>query len=159
MQVKGHLQDNELELSDVIRMHPVLGCLTNETTLASSSSTVAFHGVAPCSYDIIQLRKLHDIRVVVVLEERLGLQSSRENRLEHPSGLFLPHELAPSSCLPGLQTHVVLLDNLLEPSVVQLDELGQVVNVCDDIAEVLLQHHELLFSWSIITRARSNRTS
>src|SRR5271156_2445333 len=33
--------------------------------------------------------ELHNIRIVVILEERLGLQSSGKDGLKHPSGLFL----------------------------------------------------------------------
>mgnify|MGYP000901296339 CR=1 FL=1 len=41
-------------------------------------------------------------------------------------------------------THVVLLDDLLEAGVVEAGELGQVVHVGDDVAQVLLEQHEVL---------------
>ena len=43
-----------------------------------------------------------------------------------------------------LFAYVVLLDDLLEARVVQLRELGQVVHVCDDVAQVLLEQVEVL---------------
>lgn len=42
------------------------------------------------------------------------------------------------------QTYVMLLDDLLEARVVQLGELGQVVDICDDVAEVLFEQLEVL---------------
>ena len=44
---------------------------------------------------------------------------------------------------------VVFLDDLLEARVVQLGELGQVMNVGDDIREVFFQEFILHFGWSL----------
>lgn len=41
-------------------------------------------------------------------------------------------------------THIMLLDDLLEACVVQLGELGQVMHVGDDVAQVLLQQVKVL---------------
>jgi hypothetical protein len=39
----------------------------------------------------------------------------------------------------GRSTNVVLFDNLLEARVVELGELGEVVHICDDVAQVFLE--------------------
>jgi hypothetical protein len=38
----------------------------------------------------------------------------------------------------------MLLDNLLEASIIELHKLREVVDICNDITEVLLEHHEIL---------------
>lgn len=43
-----------------------------------------------------------------------------------------------------MSTHVMLLDDLLEARVVELREAGQVVDVGDDVAQVLLEQVEAL---------------
>jgi len=48
-----------------------------------------------------------------------------------------------------MKAHIVLLDNFLEASVVELDELGQIMHVGDDVAQILLEQHELFFGRSI----------
>ena len=44
----------------------------------------------------------------------------------------------------------MLLDNLLKPGIVDLHELGQIMNVRNNIPQILLEHHELLLSWGIV---------
>lgn len=46
-------------------------------------------------------------------------------------------------------TYVVFLDDLLEARVVQLSELGQIVDVSDDVAEVGLEEEEIFVSRTI----------
>lgn len=67
-----YLQDDKLELCDIVWMYPVLGRLTNEATLASTSCTVTLHRIASGSNNIIQLRELHNICIVIILKEGLG---------------------------------------------------------------------------------------
>lgn len=43
----------------------------------------------------------------------------------------------------------MLLDNLLEASIIQLGESGKIVDVGNDIAQVFLQQHEILFKGDI----------
>lgn len=50
-------------------------------------------------------------------------------------------------------THVVLLDDLVEARVVELHKLGEVVDIGDDVAQVLLQQHELLFAGAVLAQA------
>jgi hypothetical protein len=45
--------------------------------------------VATSSDDIIELRQLDDVGIIVVLEERLGLEPGSEDGLEHPLCAFL----------------------------------------------------------------------
>lgn len=47
----------------------------------------------------------------------------------------------------------MLLDNLVEASIVDLDELGEVVDIGNNIAQVLLQQHELLLAGTRLTQA------
>jgi hypothetical protein len=44
----------------------------------------------------------------------------------------------------------MLLDDLVEASVVQLHELGQVVHIGDDIAEVLFEQHKVLLARALL---------
>jgi hypothetical protein len=46
----------------------------------------------------------------------------------------------------------VLLDDLVETRIVQLDKLGQVVHVGDQVVEVLLQQNELLLGGAFLPR-------
>ena len=70
-------------------MYPVLCSLPYEVLLPSTCSTVSFDGVPSCADQVVQLRKLHDRIVIVVLEERLALESRGEYWLEMPRSLFL----------------------------------------------------------------------
>jgi hypothetical protein len=88
-ETKTDLQDEELQFRDVIRMHPIFGCLSNEIALASTSRTVALDWITPRSHDIKQSREFDNIRIIVILEEGAFLESSCERRLENPSGFFL----------------------------------------------------------------------
>ena len=83
------LQYDELQLCNVIRVHPVFRCLPDEVLLAPSSCTVTFDRVSPRSHQVVKLRELDNERIVVVFEERLGLQSCSEDWLEMPLCLFL----------------------------------------------------------------------
>jgi len=47
----------------------------------------------------------------------------------------------------------VLLDDLVEARVVELDKLGEVVDVGDDIAQVLLEQHKLLLAGPFLAEA------
>ncbi len=53
----------------------------------------------------------------------------------------------------GLATHIVLLDDLVEASIVELDELGEVVDVGNDVAQVLLEQDELLLAGAVLAEA------
>jgi hypothetical protein len=46
----------------------------------------------------------------------------------------------------------MLLDDLLKARVVELGELGQIVHVGDDVAQVLLQQLKVLFRWAVVCR-------
>ena len=83
------LQYDELQLCNVIRVHPVFGRLPDEVLLASSGGSVTFDRVSPRSYKIVELRELDNEGVIVVLEERFCLQSCGEDWLEVPLCLFL----------------------------------------------------------------------
>lgn len=54
--------------------------------------------------------------------------------------------------LVNIATYVVLLNNLLEPSVVQLGEFGEIVDVGNDIAENLFELQEIL----VVGRGHTN---
>lgn len=83
------LQDDELQLRNVIRMHPVFGCLPDEVLLAPSSCTVAFDRISSGSDQVVKLRELDNECIVVVLEERFCFQPRSEDWLEMPLCLFL----------------------------------------------------------------------
>ncbi len=129
-------------------MYPVFCRISNKVALTSTSSAVALNRIAPRPNNIIQPRELHNIGIVVVLEEWLGLQSCSKNWLELPPGLFL-QQSAPNNLFLEM-TYIVLFDDLLESGVVKLHEFGKVVDICNNVAEIFLQHHELLFGRHIL---------
>jgi hypothetical protein len=59
-------------------------------------------------------------------------------------------------CFPTTaQTHIMLLNDLPEPSVIQLRELCQIMHVRNDIREVLFQQHKLVFRGNCIAMSSS----
>ena len=46
---------------------------------------------------------------------------------------------------------IVLLEDLLESSVVELCKFGQVMYIGYDVAQVLLEEHEVLLGWALLT--------
>lgn len=83
------LQYDELQLCNIIWVYPVFGRLPDEVLLASSSCTVTFDRVSPCSYKVVEPRKLDNEFIVVVFEEGFCFQSCGEDWLEVPLCLFL----------------------------------------------------------------------
>ena len=63
-----------------------------------------------------------------------------------PRGKFLDSDTLLALVGPGRtkQTHIVLLNNLLEASVVQLCIFGEVVHICYHVADFLFQQHEIV---------------
>ena len=66
------LQNDELQLCDIVCMHPVFGGLPYKILLPAPRSTIAFDWISPCADKVIQLRQLNDEGIVVVLEKRFG---------------------------------------------------------------------------------------
>ena len=64
------LQDDELELGDVVRVHPVLGRLTDEVLLLTTSTRITSGRVSARSHLIVELGEVDHSNIVVVLEER-----------------------------------------------------------------------------------------
>ena len=83
------------------------------------------------------------------MEEGLALEAGGEDRLESPTGVFL-RRVSVNWCLWRLVTYVMLLDDLLETRVVQLSELGQVVNISNDVAQIFLQQVKVLLERILI---------
>ena len=124
-------------------MYPVFGRLPDEVLLASSSCTVTFDRVSPCSYKVVEPRELDNELIVIVLEERFCFQSCGEDWLEVPLCLFL-HSVSIGSChARGVKVlnrpHVMLFNNLLKASIVQLREFCQIVHIGNDITQILFQ--------------------
>jgi hypothetical protein len=64
------LQDDELELGDVVRVHPVLGRLADEVLLLAASAGVTNGWVSARPHLIVELGEVDHSNIVVVLEER-----------------------------------------------------------------------------------------
>jgi hypothetical protein len=142
------LKNEKLQLSNIVRMDPVFRCLSNEVALAATRRAVALDWVTSRPNDVKEPRKLHNIRIVVVLEERAFLQPRCKSRLEDPTSFFL--QLLALLPRRGRRTHIMLLDNLLESGVIDLHKLGEIMHIRNDIAQILLQHHELLLSRGVV---------
>lgn len=74
------LQDNELQLGDIVGVHPVLGSLSDEVLLAATGRGVALGGISPGPDQIIKPRQLDNKRIVIVLKERLCIEPCRKDR-------------------------------------------------------------------------------
>ena len=70
-------------------MDPVFRGLPDEILLGAASSGISFDGVALGPDQIVQLGQLHHERIVVIFEERFGIETRRKNGPKLPSGLFL----------------------------------------------------------------------
>jgi len=115
-------------------VYPVLCGLTNKVLLATTCRRVTLDGTTSCPHVIVDLGKLDNEVVIVVLEEWLCIESGREQRFELRFGMSL----------------VVLLDNLLETSVVELDKFGQVVDIGDNVGQVFLEEIKVFFARRIL---------
>ena len=70
-------------------MDPVLCCLADEVLLAATCSTIARDWMSSGTHQIIELGKLDDEGIIIILEEGFRFQPSREDRFEMPLCLFL----------------------------------------------------------------------
>lgn len=126
--------------------NPVFRGISDEILLAATCCRVTFRRATACTHQVIESGELDNQSIVVVLPERFGTKPSREDRLEMPQGKFLSGRQLPASRIPRTScTHVVLLDNLLKSSVIQLRKLCQVVYIRNNVAQVLFQQHEIFF--------------
>jgi hypothetical protein len=83
------LQDDQLQFGDVIPVNPVFGCLTNKVLLVSTSGRIALDRVTLSTDKVVQLGEIDHKGIVVVLEERLGIEAGSKDRFEVPLRLFL----------------------------------------------------------------------
>jgi hypothetical protein len=71
-------------------MHPVLGSLPNKCTLVPSRARVTLDGMTPSAYQIVQLGKLDDESIPIVLVEWPFLEVVLDKCwFQGESGLFL----------------------------------------------------------------------
>lgn len=119
-------EDDELELGDVVGVDPVFSGLAYEILLCSTCGTVTLGRITSGADKIVEAGQGDNEGIVVVLEEGFRFQSRGKRGSEMPAGLF-----------------VMLLDDLLEASIVELCVLGQVMHVGNDVAQVLLQEQEV----------------
>lgn len=138
--VFADLQYNEFQFRDVIRVNPILCGLTDKILLTSSRGAVAFDWVPSSPHEIVKLGELDDEGIIIVAEKRLRFQSGGEDGLEAPQLLFLYLPFSNSAshgqflCVNSvLGTHIMLLDDFLEACIVELRELGQVMNIGNNI--------------------------
>lgn len=135
-------------------MHPILGRLTNEVLLTASCRAIPLDWVAPRPNLVVELRELDDEFVVVVVEERFCPESGGEDGFEVPRREFLeifqPLALTAVVMPLGSSTDIVLLDNLLEAGIIELGELGHIMHVGNDVAQIFLEQHKILLGGAII---------
>ncbi len=132
------LKYNEFQFRDVIRVNPILCGLTDKILLTASRGAVAFDWVSSSPHEIVELGELDDKGIIIVAEKRLRFQSGSEDGFEAPRFLFLYLPFSNSASLflcvnSVLGTHIVLLDDFLEACIVELRELGQVMNIGNNI--------------------------
>ncbi|KAL1835323.1 hypothetical protein VTK73DRAFT_5773 [Phialemonium thermophilum] len=91
------LEDDQLELGHVVRVHPVLRRLADEAALAAAGGAVALDRVPSRPHEVVQLGELDHGRVVVLLVERLRLEPGFEDGFQLPSRHFLSEGRASQS--------------------------------------------------------------
>jgi hypothetical protein len=92
-----NLENDQFQLGDVIRMYPVLGCLSHKVLLSTTCRRVTLDRVTLGSDQVIEPGKFHDERVVIVFEKWLGIQSGSKHWLQIPPCLFLCESSAQQS--------------------------------------------------------------
>lgn len=151
------LEDDEFKLGDVVGVDPVLCGLSDKAGLGATGGGVALDGVASGSDEIVELGQLDDGGVVVFFVKGLGLESGVEGRSQVPAGLFLYFGKWLASSLEWtwdvLFSYIVLLDDFVKAGIVELDKLGQVVDVGNDVGQVLLEQDKLFLAWAVLTKA------
>lgn len=70
-------------------MNPVFGRLADKVLLTASGGRITLDGITFGTDKVVKLRKLDDERIVVVVEERLRIESRSKDRPQVPPGLFL----------------------------------------------------------------------
>src|ERR1700744_2888557 len=133
------LEDEELQLGDVVLVDPIFCGLTDKVLLRAASGTVSLHRVTSCSNQVVEFGEVNYEGIVIVLEERFCFQAGCEGRTEDQMCLF-----------------VMLLNDLLEASVIQLSEFGEVMDVCNDVGEVGLEQIKVIFEVVVGFRVRSD---
>ena len=119
------LENDELQLGDIIAVHPVLRRLSYKVLLGATSSRVALNWVTLGADQIVKLGEFDDEGIVIILEKGLRFESSSKHRLQIPLGLFLRRLLATVRKFSvAVGSYVMFLDDLLKASVIQLGELG-----------------------------------
>lgn len=121
-------EDDELEWDNVVWVDPVFCGLTDKGALGSTCARVALDRVTTGAHEIKELGEFDDELVVVFLVKGTGGEVVLDE--------FLAEEAA------GLL--VVLLYDLVETGVVEFGKEGEIVDVCDDDCEALLELDEAL---------------
>ena len=88
------LENDQLQLGNVVTMHPVLGRLSHKVLLGPTGGRVTLDWVTLGSDNIVKLGELDHKGVVIILEERLGIEASGKGGPEIPLCLLLSCVLA-----------------------------------------------------------------
>ena len=71
-------------------MHPVLGCLTDKSTLITSCASISLHRMTSSTHEVIELREFNNKSIPIVLVEWTFLEVLLdEGRFELKFSLFL----------------------------------------------------------------------
>jgi len=82
--------DNQLDLGDVVRVHPVLGRVADKGVRVPVGKLVITLELLPTGGDdMIDGREPHNDGVITLFVEGLGVEADVEDGLEQPSSLFL----------------------------------------------------------------------
>jgi hypothetical protein len=82
--------DNQLDLGDVVRVHPVFGRVADKGVRVPVGKLVITLELLPTGGDdMIDGRKPHNDGVIILFVEGLGVEADVEDGLEQPSSLFL----------------------------------------------------------------------
>lgn len=82
--------DDQLDLSDVVRMHPVLGRVADKgVRVPVGKLIIALELLATGGDDMIYGREPHNDGIIILFVEGLGVEADVEDGLEQPSSLFL----------------------------------------------------------------------
>lgn len=90
-------KDRQFQTNEIIGVDPILGCLSNESTLATPSRSIPLDWMTAGSDEIIEFRKLDDDSIIVELIKRPFLEVFlNESGFQGPMGSFLMEYISDS---------------------------------------------------------------
>ena len=99
-------KDRQFQANEVVGVDPILGRLSNESTLTTSSRGIPFDWMTTSSDEIIKFREFNDEPIIVELIKRPFLEVFlNESGLQRPASSFLMECISDSRVRPLIDGH------------------------------------------------------